>query len=104
MVDTNRSSPSGIVDTKLVDTVSTDVPSIAANTGILQVLAVPGAEVGDMAEVQPLGTWLAGLTAGPAQCKVADQVLLPIANATAGALDLAAQQFRVKLCKLRPPA
>lgn len=88
----DRQSPSGREQRRDV-TVTVNVASIAANLAPDTAVTVPGAKVGDAILATPLGTFDAGLGMGPHRCLVDGTVQMRIGNVTAGAIDLASQDY-----------
>lgn len=88
-------APASVAD-KVID-VTVDVASLSANTAVDTAVVVAGALVGDLVEVEPLGTWPAGLTQPQGRVLVDGTVQVRIANVTAGAIDPASQTFRFSL-------
>jgi hypothetical protein len=88
-------APAAVAD-KVVD-VTVDVGSLSANTATDTAVVVAGALVGDLVEVEPLGTWNAGLTQPQGRVLVDGTVQVRIANVTGGAIDPASQTFRISL-------
>lgn len=88
-------APAAVAD-KVVD-VTVDVASLSANTAVDTAVAVSGALVGDLVDIEPLGTWPAGLTQPQGRVLVDGTVQVRIANVTAGAIDPASQTFRISL-------
>lgn len=83
--------PDSVVD------VTVDVASIPTLEATDTAVVVPGALVGDLIEIEPLGTWPVGITLPQGRCLVAGTVQVRIANVTAGAVDPASQLLRFSL-------
>jgi hypothetical protein len=79
--------------------VSLAVGDVAADTVETRTLAVPGAEVGDLAIVNTEAALTAGLGLGQAYVVGADEVEVEIVNPTGGILDADDVDFRVQLIK-----
>jgi hypothetical protein len=77
-----------------VDVLAVDLASVAANAAPDQVVAVPGAAVGDAVIATPLGVWPAGLVMCPHRVLTDGNVSLRLANCTVGAVDPVAQTIR----------
>jgi hypothetical protein len=88
-------APASVAD-KVVD-VTVDVPSITNATAPDTAVAVTGALVGDIVEIEPLGTWPAGLTAPQGRVLVDGTVQVRIANVTGAPIDPASQTLRFSL-------
>jgi hypothetical protein len=83
--------PDSVVD------VTVDVASIPTLEATDTAVVVPGALVGDIIDIEPLGTWPVGITLPQGRCLVAGTVQVRIANVTAGAVDPASQLLRFSL-------
>lgn len=88
-------APAAVED--LVVDVTVDVGSIAANTAPDTAVTVPGSLVGDAVQIEPLGTWPAGLGVPQGRVLVAGTVQMRIENPTAAPIDPASQAFRFTL-------
>lgn len=77
--------------------VTVDYDSIPTLEAIDQAVTVAGALVGDVIDIEPLGTWPVGITLPQGRCLVAGTVQVRVANVTAGAIDPASQTFRFSL-------
>jgi len=83
------------VDTIVEVTVDfADVPTLEA---IDQAVVVPGALVGDIVSIEPLGTWPVGLSLPQGRVLVAGTVQVRVANVTAGNINPGSQSFRFSL-------
>lgn len=80
--------PDSIVD------VTVDYDSIPTLEAIDMAVVVPGALVGDLITVVPLGTWPVGITLPQGRCLVAGTVQVRVANVTAGAVNPGSQDLR----------
>lgn len=83
--------PDGIVD------VTVDYDSVPTLEAIDMAVLVPGALVGDVITVVPLGTWPVGITLPQGRCLVAGTVQVRVANVTAGAVNPGEQTLRFLL-------
>ena len=84
--------------------VTVDVADIPANTAPDTAVTVPGALVGDVVDIQPLGTWPVGLAQPEGRVLVAGTVQMRTANVTAAAIDPGSQSFRFSLSHdIEPP-
>lgn len=88
-------APAAVADT-IVD-VTVDVADIPANTAPDTAVTVPGALVGDVVTIEPLGTWPVGLGQPTGRVLVAGTVQMRTPNVTAGAINPASQLFRFSL-------
>ncbi len=96
----DRQSPSGRTQRRDVTVSALNIASIAAHSQNVESIAVPGAQVGDAFIITPKGTFDVGVTCGPHNCAVAGTVLATFANMTAGAIDVAAQDYLVSCIKV----
>lgn len=76
-----------------------DFPSVAANTAADAAIAVTRTLPGDVVLCAPMGTWDAGLSLPLGRCLVAGTVQFRVQNSTAGALDPASQECRLKIVR-----
>lgn len=88
-------APAAVEDT-IVD-VTVDVADIPANTAPDTAVTVPGAKVGDIVTIQPLGTWPVGLGQPTGRVLVDGTVQMRTPNVTAGAINPGSQDFRFSL-------
>lgn len=88
-------APAAVAD-KVVD-VTVDIASVANATGPDQGVAVSGALVGDLVEIEPLGTWPAGLSQPQGRVLVDGTVQIRVVNVTGAPIDPASQTFRISL-------
>lgn len=88
-------APAAVPDS--VADVTVDVASIANATGPDTAVTVPGSLVGDLINVEPLGTWPAGLSAPQGRCLVAGTVQVRIVNVTGAPIDPASQTLRFSM-------
>jgi hypothetical protein len=75
--------------------VSIDVASVAANVAPEQTFTVLGLRVGDFVVVNPVGAITTNLVAAQARVSADDTLAIVFVNTTAGALDPAAQSYRI---------
>jgi hypothetical protein len=80
-----------------ISDVTVDVASITNATGPDTAVVVPGALVGDLVTIEPLGTWPAGLSAPQGRVLVDGTVQVRIVNPTGAPIDPASQTFRFLL-------
>jgi hypothetical protein len=88
-------APAAVADT-IVD-VTVDVADIPANTAPDTAVTVPGALVGDVVTIEPLGTWPVGLAIPQGRVLVDGTVQMRTSNVTAGAINPGSQLFRFSL-------
>jgi hypothetical protein len=83
--------PDGTVD------VTVDYDSVPTLEAIDMAVLVPGALVGDIVTITPLGTWPVGITLPQGRVLVAGTVQVRVANVTAGAVNPGSQVLRFDL-------
>ena len=88
-------APAAEADT--IQEVTVDVADIPANTAPDTAVVVPGALVGDVVTIEPLGTWPVGLGIPQGRVLVAGTVQMRVENVTVGAINPGSQSYRFSL-------
>ncbi len=97
----SKSSAAGAI-TAIQREVSVDPASIAAATTAATSVASPGAQVGDLVQAQPRAALTAGIVVAYARVSSADTIALVLGNVTAGAIDLAAGTWDIRVERVAP--